>query len=362
MSALTTRGIPVIVQPSSKRIFPDRAYALVRSRLFSLLIWTPRADPLPLRQAGATLSPDLAPASLVLGIKEIPRDALSPETTYAFFSHTHKGQSYNLPLLRTMLDTPRARFVDWELLTKEEGGERTAAFGFLAGFSGMVDGLAGLGVKVLASTGVALPFLGVPRPFGVKGGVEELRHTVRRVGEEVREEGTGGFGPVVLVVAGRGRVGMGARSVLDNLGVRWVGAQELKGIAEGVGECSFLYFFSSWEELMVISVADTDLGRIYACHLELGDYLTNADGSPFDREVYRKHPERFISEFDTKVRCLFARSGNKKTDAARFQDRAVHHDAPQRGFLAAWIAKDVDDRAAREHPEDRPSEPVPFDC
>jgi hypothetical protein len=46
------------------------------------------------------------------------------------------------------------------------------------------------------------------------------------------------------------------------------------------------------------------LRKIYACQLNLGDYLTNKDGSKFDREVYRSNPEQFISEFDTKVSFL----------------------------------------------------------
>ena len=115
-------------------------------------------------QAGASITQSLSGASVVLGIKEIPAPTLEPETTYAFFSHTHKGQAYNLPLLQSMLDTPASRFIDWELLTGEDG-VRTTAFGWLAGFSGMSDGLSLFATKALASLGCATPFLTLPRPF-----------------------------------------------------------------------------------------------------------------------------------------------------------------------------------------------------
>lgn len=46
--------------------------------------------------------------------------------------------------------------------------------------------------------------------------------------------------------------------------------------------------------------------EICACHLELSDYLVDRSGKAFDREEYRKHPERFDSVFHEKVCALFA--------------------------------------------------------
>lgn len=45
----------------------------------------------------------------------------------------------------------------------------------------------------------------------------------------------------------------------------------------------------------------TDTSRIYACHLELQDYLVHREGKPFSREEYRQHPEQFESTFHEKV-------------------------------------------------------------
>lgn len=75
-------GIKVYVQPSTKRVFSDEKY----------------------RAAGATIQEDLSAADVILGIKEVPVKDLIPGKTYVYFSHTHKGQEYNMPMLQDVLD------------------------------------------------------------------------------------------------------------------------------------------------------------------------------------------------------------------------------------------------------------------
>jgi len=61
--------------------------------------------------------------------------------TYMMFSHTAKGQTYNMPLLSSFLadDDVNASasllptLIDYELLTSEEDGKRTVGFGWFAG-------------------------------------------------------------------------------------------------------------------------------------------------------------------------------------------------------------------------------------
>lgn len=56
------------------------------------------------------------------------------------FSHTHKGQEYNMELLSKFLNPPghagpdlkRPTLIDYELLT-DENGKRTVGFGWYAG-------------------------------------------------------------------------------------------------------------------------------------------------------------------------------------------------------------------------------------
>ncbi|KAG0178729.1 hypothetical protein DFQ29_003061 [Apophysomyces sp. BC1021] len=78
-------GTRVYVQPSTKRIFTDEAY----------------------KKAGATVTEDLSAADVILGIKEVPEASLIPGKTYLFFSHTHKGNKKNMPMLKSILDKAR---------------------------------------------------------------------------------------------------------------------------------------------------------------------------------------------------------------------------------------------------------------
>ena len=55
-------------------------------------------------RAGAIITEDLTPASLIIGVKAVPIDLLIPNKTYAFFSHTIKAQEANMPLLDAMLE------------------------------------------------------------------------------------------------------------------------------------------------------------------------------------------------------------------------------------------------------------------
>ena len=41
---------------------------------------------------------------MILGVKSVAIDSLEPHKTYAFFSHTIKGQEANMPLLDAILE------------------------------------------------------------------------------------------------------------------------------------------------------------------------------------------------------------------------------------------------------------------
>ena len=67
-----------------------------------------------------------------------PSTELVPRTQI-MFSHTIKGQSYNMPLLSKFLNTNNApdshllpTLLDWELFT-DASGKRTCGFGWYAG-------------------------------------------------------------------------------------------------------------------------------------------------------------------------------------------------------------------------------------
>lgn len=53
------------------------------------------------------MSEDISKADIILGIKEVPENALLKDKTYLFFSHTHKGNLKNMPMLQSVLDKVR---------------------------------------------------------------------------------------------------------------------------------------------------------------------------------------------------------------------------------------------------------------
>src|SRR3954462_3905141 len=115
--------VSITVQPSAWRCFTDDEYT----------------------EAGITLSNDLSHCDILLGIKEIPVEKLSPGKTYLFFSHTRKKQPQNRLLLQTILQQ-NITLVDYECLVHEDG-QRILGFGFFAGIVGAHNGSLTYGKK-----------------------------------------------------------------------------------------------------------------------------------------------------------------------------------------------------------------------
>ena len=77
----TYKALKFVVEPSDIRIFPDESY----------------------RNQGIFVSEDLSDCDVLLGVKEVPIEALIPNKSYFFFSHTIKKQDYNRDLLKAIL-------------------------------------------------------------------------------------------------------------------------------------------------------------------------------------------------------------------------------------------------------------------
>lgn len=106
--------------------------------------------------AGAAVQEDMSEASVIVGVKQVPVEALIPEKTYCFFSHTIKAQESNMPLLDSIL-SKKIRLIDYERII-DERGQRLVAFGKYAGVAGMINILHGLGLRLLA-LGHHTPFM-----------------------------------------------------------------------------------------------------------------------------------------------------------------------------------------------------------
>src|SRR5215471_9608452 len=179
VKSLIEKGLRVFVQPSSIRIFKNDEYL----------------------EAGATIQEDLTNCDVVFAVKEIPADFFRHGGTYMFFSHTFKGQPYNMPMLRKVLDLG-ATLIDYEKVTDEQN-RRLIFFGNYAGTAGMFETLYTLG-KRLAWEGMPNPLASLTRPLEYSG-LEEAKAALRSVGEQIGREGLpAAISPLLIGFSGYG--------------------------------------------------------------------------------------------------------------------------------------------------------------
>ncbi|KAI6024246.1 Saccharopine dehydrogenase-domain-containing protein [Pisolithus marmoratus] len=268
-------GVDVLVQPCDRRVFHVDHFL----------------------KAGAKLHPTLEPAHIIVGIKETPLNELitSPVSaaqppglqvhrTHLMFSHTTKGQPYNMPLLSRFLGESDSQFptlprlIDYELLTGSDG-KRTVGFGWFAGVAGALESLSALAHAHL-EMGVASPFLHTPRPH-THPSIPSLRTTLRAIGQRISEDGTPKpLGPFVIGLTGNGQVSQGVLSILEELPIVKVGVKDLPSL---------------------VGNPETDLRKVYLVHASPEDYLSRTDGGQYSRSHYYQNPSLYKSDFATKV-------------------------------------------------------------
>ena len=237
--------LDVVVQPSPVRIYDDDAY----------------------RSAGARIDHDLDGARVVLGVKEVPIDKLLPNRAYCFFAHVIKGQAYNMPLLRAILER-RITLIDYEKI-EDASGHRLVKFGREAGQAGMLDSLWTLGQR-LAREGRPTPLEAIRPAHRYRDLADAVEH-LREIGRRIRTHGLDpGDGPLVLGLTGGGSVTRGAREVLGALPIETVEAEALPGLVDR-----------------------PERDRLFEVVFEKRHLAAPADGSAFDDASYRSYPERF---------------------------------------------------------------------
>ncbi len=233
------------------------------------------------REVGARVSDDLSDCELVLGVKEVPVDAFQTEQTYAFFAHVIKGQPHNMPMLARMMALG-CSLVDYEKIT-DDSGRRLVFFGRFAGIAGMVDTLAGLGLR-LNQLGLTTPFARV-RLAREYGRVELAKAAVADVGRDIVEQGLPEpLCPLVIGVTGYGHVAKGAWEILDALNATEVEPVDLPALA-ATGDRHAVYRVMFREEHMVEPV------RL---------------GHRFDLKEYFSRPELYRSKFEEHLPYLTA--------------------------------------------------------
>ena len=255
------------VESSDIRVFNDDAY----------------------RNLGIEVTDDMSDCDVLLGVKEVPLDALIPNKKYFFFSHTIKKQPYNRKLLKGMLERNIEMF-DHETIIKENGA-RLIGFGRYAGLVGAYNGFRALGIRE--------NLFNLPK-------VETLADL-----DEVKAELDKITIPnIKILLTGTGKVALGAKEILDHL--------QIKQVSDA------LYLTADFTE------------PVY-CMADVMEYSKRKDGKVGDKYEFYKDATGYESNFMpyAKVTDFFI-AGHFYGDGAPYF--FTREDAKQADFRIKYVA------------------------
>ena len=249
-------GIQVVVQSSPTRAFTDDEFA----------------------QAGITTQDDLSSCPVIFGIKEMPKEQFEPDKAYVFFAHVIKGQPYNMPMLRRLLELG-CTLIDYERVVDEKN-RRLIFFGWHAGVAGMIDTLWTLGQR-LSWEGIANPFA-ILRQTHAYTDLEEAKAALELVRARIETEGLPDeLAPLTVGMAGYGNVSRGAQEILDLLPTIDVEPEELGAIATSTDFSRHHIYKAVFKEWHMVEPA--------------------AAGQAFELQDYYDHPEKYRGVFEQYV-------------------------------------------------------------
>nr|WP_293302020.1 NAD(P)-dependent oxidoreductase [Allomuricauda sp.] len=186
---------------------------------------------------------------VLLGVKEVPIEALLPHKKYFFFSHTIKKQPYNRDLLRAVLEK-NIELYDHEVITNAKE-QRLVAFGRYAGIVGAYNGI---------------------RAYGLKLGLFNLPKAENLEDQQALIKALKGIKlpAIKIVLTGRGRVGNGAREMLDAMEIKRVNVSD--------------YLNKTYQE------------PVY-CQIDASEYNKRKDGVRGNKVDFFQNPQEYQSNF-----------------------------------------------------------------
>lgn len=225
------------VESSDIRIFTDQQYA----------------------DLGIEVTEDISDCDVFFGVKEVPVDALIPNKKYFFFSHTIKKQPHNQKLLRAILDK-NIDLYDHETIV-DAHYKRLIGFGRYAGIVGAYNGIRAFGIK--------FELFVLPKAETLSGKDALVQKLKRQI-----------LPPIKIVLTGNGKVGNGAKEILDAMKIKEVSVEN--------------YLTKTYTE------------PVYT-QIDVLDYNKRKDGKPSQKEDFYHNPTEYISDFErfTKVSDIF---------------------------------------------------------
>lgn len=198
---------------------------------------------------GLEVTTDISDCDVLLGVKEVPIEALIPNKKYFFFSHTIKKQPYNRKLLQAVLDK-NIELYDHEVITNKKG-IRVVAFGRYAGIVGAYNTIRTYGLKSKRFELPKAEFLKNQQEL-----IEELKKLK--------------LPNIKIVLTGTGRVSNGAKEMLDAMHIKEVSVSH--------------YLKKQFSEPVYVQ-------------LDVLDYNKRKDGRVIDANDFFNNPTEYESNF-----------------------------------------------------------------
>ncbi|MBA4135094.1 NAD(P)-dependent oxidoreductase [Flavobacterium sp.] len=227
----------VKVESSDIRVFPDEDYS----------------------KLGIEVAEDISDCEVFFGVKEIPVDYLIPNKKYFFFSHTIKKQPYNRKLLQAILEK-NIELYDHETIV-DANNKRLIGFGRYAGIVGAYNGFRAFGIKY--------ELFNLPKAETLNSKEDLVVRLRRQI-----------FPNLKIVLTGHGKVGMGAKEILDGMKIKQVSVDDF-------------------------------LNKVYSqpvyTQIDVLDYNKRIDGQVLDNKDFYNNPQAYTSNFErfTKVADIF---------------------------------------------------------
>jgi len=221
---------------------------------------------------GIEIVNSLENCDIIMGVKEVNVEDLIPNKKYFFFSHTIKKQPYNRNLLRTILDR-KIQLIDYEVL-KNKSNKRIIGFGRYAGIVGAYNAMLTFGKKTN---------LYQLTPASECHDRKEMEAELAKINFDKNTK---------ILLTGFGRVGHGAREIMDLLPITEVSPDE--------------FLTQTFDEPVFT-------------HLEVEDYYIRKDGTPFMKADFYANPDLYESSLgqyskssDIYIACHFWSNRNPK--------------------------------------------------
>jgi saccharopine dehydrogenase (NAD+, L-lysine forming) len=248
-------NLEFIIQSSPKRIFSDLEF----------------------KNAGAQVEPDLKKCDVIFGVKEISESSFEKGKTYIFFSHVIKGQPYNMPMLKKMMEMG-CNLIDYEVI-KDDQNKRLIFFGKYAGLAGMINSLWSVGQRLKESGYTDNPFVNLKQSFQYTSLAEAKAH-ISEAGMAIASKGLPkALQPFTIGFTGYGNVSIGAQEIANLLPSIEITPEQLLTLKDDKNLPSNVIFKVVFKEENISK-------------------LTNNGSSSFDLQDYYRYPEKYENNFE----------------------------------------------------------------